>query len=64
MSKSIGENYFIRSEYLAKGVSFLGFRYQKQGYGNDTMYVFEDTEPFRNAVDALLELKKIIGVYK
>lgn len=53
--------YRVRSEYLANGLSFLGFRYRKFGYGKDTIFTFEDTEELRRVVDTLLALKKEIN---
>lgn len=47
----------IRSEYLAKGLSFLGFRFYKMGFGKDTIYSFEETDEFKKAMVSIMDLR-------
>lgn len=50
----------IKSEYLAKGLNFLGFRYQfsHDVFLEKTVYVFEETPDFLDAMHKLMALKK------
>jgi len=49
--------YEIRKKYLAEALSFLGFRYYKKGFGENTLYSFENTEKFSKALHELNQLK-------
>lgn len=51
------KTYEVRKKYLAEALSFLGFRYYKKGFGEDTVYSFEDTEKFSKAMKELNQLK-------
>lgn len=55
--------YQVRNAYLANGLSFLGYRYRKYGFGKDTVYSFENTHGIQDAVEEILELKKRVGLY-
>lgn len=55
--------YEIRKKYLAEALSFLGFRYYKQGFGDETTYTFENTEKFATALHELSELKNKLRNY-
>lgn len=58
------KNYYeIRKKYLAEAMAFLGFKYFKNGFGQETKYKFEDTEEFRKALTGLMELKEKVGQY-
>lgn len=49
--------YEVRKKYLAEALSFLGFKYYKKGFGEDTIYTFENTEKFAKALHELTLLK-------
>ena len=49
--------YEIKKMYLAQGMSFLGFKYLKFGYGADTTYGFLDTPEFKIALQKFIELR-------
>jgi len=51
------KTYEVRKRYLAEALSYLGFRYFKNGFGNDTIYSFENTEKFNVAMHELNLLK-------
>ena len=48
----------IRSQYLALALSFLGFRFQKFGYGAGTKYSFEDSQLMQDTISKLMIMKK------
>jgi hypothetical protein len=50
--------YEVKKRYLAEALSYLGFRYYKNGFGNDTTYSFENTEKFNTAMYELNQLKE------
>jgi len=52
------KTYEVRKRYLAEALSYLGFRYYKQGFGTDTVYSFEDTDKFSKAITELNQLKE------
>lgn len=45
------------NQYLAMSLSFLGFRFFKNGIGKDTTYSFENTNSFQNAMKDICNLK-------
>lgn len=49
--------YEIKKKYLAIAMSYLGFHYLKFGTGEDTLYSFENTDKFRQALTSLTNLK-------
>jgi len=49
--------YEVRKKYLAEALSYLGFRYYKNGFGEETTYTFENTEKFSIALHELNQLK-------
>jgi len=49
--------YEIKKKYLAQGMSFLGFKYMKFGFGADTIYGFENTPKFKTALLKFIELR-------
>lgn len=53
--------YEVRKKYLADALSYLGFRYFKKGFGEDTIYTFEKTEKFTKAITKLNLLKEEIN---
>lgn len=53
--------YEIKKKYLAFALSYLGFRYYKFGTGEDTLYSFENTDEFRQALTGLTDLKNKIN---
>jgi len=55
------KTYEVRKRYLAEALSYLGFRYFKNGFGNDTIYSFENTEKFSKAMTKLNQLKEEIN---
>lgn len=58
------KNYYeIRKRYVADALSWLGYRYKKEGYGKDTIYKFEDTEEFNRALSGLMELRNKVGKF-
>lgn len=57
------EYYIIRKKYLAEAIAYLGFRYYKECEGRDTIYKFNDTIEFRQALTELMQLKKRVGQY-
>lgn len=54
--------YIVRNKYLAEGLAFLGYRYQKFGYGKETEYSFPNSNNIKDAINYLLELKKKINL--
>ena len=54
------KTYEVRKRYLAEALSYLGFRYYKNGYGDNTIYTFENTEKFSKAMHELNQLKEKI----
>jgi len=52
--------FHVKKLYLADSLSYLGFRYMKftDKFSGDTVYSFQDTKEFRNALNDLLELKQ------
>jgi len=50
--------YEVKKRYLAEALSYLGFRYFKNGFGADTIYSFEDTDKFSKAMHELNLLKE------
>lgn len=54
------KTYEVRKRYLAEALSYLGFRYYKNGFGTDTIYSFENTEKFSKAMHELNQLKEKI----
>jgi len=52
--------YEVKKKYLAEALSFLGFKYFKKGFGEDTIYTFENTEKFSKALHELTLLKNKI----
>ncbi|GCD11404.1 hypothetical protein [Clostridium tagluense] len=52
----------VRSKYFAQGLSFLGFRYMKFGFGVDTIYGFEDTQILRTAMTKMISLKNSLNL--
>ena len=52
--------YEVKKKYLAEALSFLGFKYFKKGFGENTIYTFENTEKFSNALHELTLLKNKI----
>lgn len=63
--KVINKYTIIDKKYLAESMSFLGFNYKK--LLNDkgaTIYGFENTELFNEALYKLLELRKLINKKK
>jgi len=54
------KTYEVRKKYLADALSYLGFRYYKNGFGEDTIYSFENTEKFNKAMHELNQLKEKI----
>jgi hypothetical protein len=55
--------YEIRKKYLAESMAFLGYKYIKEGYGKDTIYLFENTIEFNTALTGLMELKNKVGQF-
>lgn len=55
--------YEIRKKYMAESMAFLGYKYWKDGFGKETIYKFEDTKEFREALTGLMELKNKVGQY-
>lgn len=53
--------YEIKKKYLAFALSYLGFRYYKFGTDEDTLYSFENTDEFRQALTGLTNLKNKIN---
>lgn len=53
----------INKKYLAEALSYLGFRYYKNGFGNDTTYSFERTDKFDQALTELNLLKDKLDMY-
>ena len=51
------EFYEVKKRYLAEALSFLGFRYYKKGFGENTIYSFKNTEKFSKALNELTILK-------
>ena len=51
----------LKKKYLAESLSFLGFHYFKDGFGEDTIYKFEDTDNLRLAILELNKLKEKLG---
>lgn len=57
--------YNIEKKYLADALSFLGFKYYKfTGITGNTIFGFEDTPNFRNAMNGLFSLKNQFGTNK
>lgn len=54
-------NFNINKKYLADALSWLGFRYYKFNTSNGTIYSFERTDEFLEAMKQLIEFKKIYG---
>ena len=54
--------YEVKKKYLAEALSYLGFRYYKNGFGENTVYTFENTEKFSKAMHELNQLKEKIKV--
>ena len=54
--------YEVKKKYLAEALSYLGFRYYKNGFGENTIYTFENTEKFSKAMHELNQLKEKIKV--
>jgi len=52
--------YEVKKKYLAEALSFLGFKYFKKGFGENTIYTFENTEKFSKALHELTLLKNKI----
>ena len=52
--------YDVKKKYLAEALSYLGFRYYKNGFGENTVYTFENTEKFSKAMHELNQLKERI----
>jgi len=52
----------IRSRYLSEALSFLGFKYQKFGYGSETKYSFQDTQLIQDTVTKLIKMKKDLNL--
>lgn len=49
----------IRNKYLAEGLSFCNFKYQKyQDKTNKTVYSFEETEKLKEAINIITKIKK------
>jgi len=55
--------YEVRKRYLAEALSFLGFRYYKKGFGDETIYSFENTNKFSKAFYELNQLKERLKNY-
>lgn len=55
--------YEVKKKYLADALSYLGFRYYKNGFGIDTIYSFENTEKFSQALIGLNLLKDKLNMY-
>ena len=55
--------YEVKKKYLAEALSFLGFKYHKQGFGKETTYTFENTEKFSKALHELSQLKRKLDNY-
>lgn len=52
----------INKKYLAMAMSFLGFKYYKfQNDEGETVFTFENTSKFMNALHGLLALRKQIN---
>lgn len=48
----------INNEYFAKSLAFIGFKYFKfQDEDGKTIYTFENTETFKEALAKLVKLK-------
>lgn len=58
------EFYVVRKKYLADAMSYLGYNYFKNGYGENTTYSFEKTDEFMRALKLLLALKGSVGKTK
>lgn len=56
------KTYEVRKRYLAEALSYLGFRYYKNGFGADTIYSFENTEKFNKAMHELNLLKEKLRI--
>lgn len=54
----------ISKKYLADALSYLGFRYFKNGHGADVFYSFERTAKFDQALTQLKELKEKLNMYE
>jgi len=54
--------YDVRKKYLADALSYLGFKYFKDGFKENTIYSFEDTELFRTAMTELNNLKNKLSI--
>ena len=52
----------INNKYLCEGLAWLGFKYQKFGYGKDTKYSFPDTDLMKQAINKLVILKKELNI--
>lgn len=49
----------INSEYLAKGLNFIGFRFFQYTDNDKTVYTFEETDEFLEALQKLMTLKQL-----
>jgi hypothetical protein len=57
-------NYYeVKKKYLAEALSFLGFHYYKDGFGKETIFKFEDTDKFKEAMLGLNKLKEKLGSF-
>lgn len=50
----------INSEYLAKGMNFMGFRFQQRtGEDGIIVYTFEETKEFLKALHEFMKMKQM-----
>lgn len=48
----------IRNKYLAEGLAFCNFKYQKYQDDGVTVYSFEETDKLKEAINIITNLKK------
>lgn len=48
----------IRNKYLANGLSFCGFHYQKYQNNDITVYSFEETDELKETIDYMIKIRK------
>jgi hypothetical protein len=48
----------IRNKYLANGLSFCGFHYQKYQDDGTTVYSFEETDKLKEVINYLTSVRK------
>lgn len=47
----------IRNRYLANGLAFCGFHYQKYNDNEKTVFSFKETEELQNAIHTINQLR-------